>query len=86
MGGGGVVDSNGTGLLSDVVRDGEGGNSAGFVKFYDTRYLEGTVEAFSGGEARFLRAVGFLVGDFFSCREARPLVERRLTHMQDGVA
>ena len=55
-----------------------------FLNLNDARPLVGTMEAFSGGEARFLRVAGVLGGAVFGCREARPLVERRLTHMQDG--
>ena len=42
------------------------------------------MEAFSAGEARFLRVAGILRGAVFSCREARPLVERRATRVREG--
>ena len=42
------------------------------------------MEAFSAGEARFLRVAGILRGAVFSCREARPLVERRATRVGEG--
>ena len=85
VGGVGEVNLTGDDLQSNAVRYGEGFDLTDFVFFLnDSRSLEGTTEALSGGEDRLLRVVGNLGGAVFGCREARPLVERWGMHVEEG--